>query len=141
MKFKKIDDKIFFRMEKDEEIIETLKNFCKENMVRLAKVEAIGATNKVTLGLFKTVEKQYLTHEYSGDFEVISMLGNISEKDGEVYLHCHMAIADETGNMYGGHLSSAVVSATLEGVISLSDGQIDRYMDDEIGLNLWKIDK
>jgi uncharacterized protein len=45
-------------------------------------------------------------------------------------------IADKENKSMGGHLNSAIVSATFEGVIEIIDGEIDRKFSDEIGLNL-----
>lgn len=39
---------------------------------------------------------------------------------------------------FGGHLNKAIVSATCEMVISIIEGNVDRYFDEEIGLNLFK---
>jgi hypothetical protein len=99
----------------------------------------LGASNKIVLGLFKADSKEYLSKEYTGDHEITSFTGNISQKDGEVYLHIHASISDETGKVEGGHLSSAVISATFECIVEKTEGNIERYFDEEIGLNLWKL--
>ena len=40
--------------------------------------------------------------------------------------------------MFGGHLNRAEVSATCEMVIQIIQGQVDRYFDESIGLNLFR---
>lgn len=49
-----------------------------------------------------------------------------------------MCAGDENGNAIGGHLNSATVSATCEMIITVIDGTVDRYFDEEIGLNLFQ---
>ena len=58
--------------------------------------------------------------------------------NGEFYTHLHMSAGDSEGKVFGGHLNKAVVSATCEMIINIIDGTVDRYKDDEIGLNLFK---
>ena len=138
MEYRKFGDKYVIRMDKGEEIVNTLMNFCKEQGIKLGKVSAIGAVNKATIGLFKTSEKKYYSSELTGDFEITGLNGNISTMIGETYLHLHIGIADEKHNVYGGHLNSAVVSATCEMIVDVIDGEIDREFSEEIGLNLIK---
>lgn len=49
-----------------------------------------------------------------------------------------MSVGNEKGEVFGGHLNKAIVSATCEMVITIIDGKIDRELNKNIGLNLWK---
>lgn len=42
------------------------------------------------------------------------------------------------GNVVGGHLTRANVSATCEMIITIIDGKVDREKDEVTGLNLFK---
>ena len=44
----------------------------------------------------------------------------------------------DKGQEFGGHLNRTIVSATCEMVINIIDDKVDRYFDEEIGLNLFK---
>ena len=61
--------------------------------------------------------------------------------DGEYYAHLHMSVGNEKGEVFGGHLNRAVVSATCEMVITVIDGKVDRVYDEKIGLNVFKFDQ
>ena len=71
---------------------------------------------------------------------MVSLTGTINTKDGEFYTHLHMSTADVNANVFGGHLVDATVSATSEMVIRILDGRVDRYFDEEVGLNLFKFE-
>ncbi len=136
MKFKKIGSKWIVRIDKGEEIVETLKKFCKDNKIKLGTISGIGATDRVTIGLFNTKNKQYHSQELIGDYEITNLSGNISTMNGEIYLHLHISLADSKYNAYGGHLNSAVISGTGEIVIEEIEDIIEREFNEEAGLNL-----
>ncbi len=127
------------RIDKGEEIVSTLERFCREKGIRLGTVHGIGATNKATIGLFKTRTKEYVRKELVGDHEITSLTGNISRMNGQVYIHLHANLSDEHYQVLGGHLNSAVVSATCEVVVRELEGEVDRQFSEEIGLNLYKL--
>lgn len=138
MEYKKFENTIVARMDKGEEILENLKKICIQENIKLANINAIGAVGDFTVGLFRTKEKKYESTNYQGDFEIVSLSGTISTKEGEYYSHIHMSAADENNKVIGGHLNSAIVSATCELVIYKIDGSVEREFKEEIGLNLFK---
>ena len=58
--------------------------------------------------------------------------------DNKFYCHLHMSVGNEKGEVFGGHLNKAIISATCEMVITIISGIVDRYYDEEVGLNLLK---
>ena len=141
MEYKKFDKNIIVRIDKDEDIIEKIIDVTTLENIKLAYISAIGAVGKFTIGLFDTKEKKYFSNTYEGDFEIVSLTGSITLKEGQIYQHLHMSVADKNNSVYGGHLNSAIVSATCEMIIMIIDGTVDRKFDDNIGLNLLKFDK
>jgi len=139
MKSKRFENKFILRLDKGEEIVEMLKQFCRNNDIKLGTVSGIGATNKAVVGLFDVETKRYHSKELVGNHEIASLYGNISTMNGEIYLHIHVNLCNSKHNSFGGHLNSAIVSATFEAVIDIIDGEIDRKFSDEIGLNLYEI--
>ena len=135
MEYRVFSDKIVARIDKGEEICEQLKVICLKEGVTLANISAIGAVGEFTVGVFSPESKTYKANTFSGDYEIVSLLGNVTEKDGKYYSHLHMSAGDSEGRVFGGHLNSAVVSATCEMLIEVMEGRIDRKFSDEIGLN------
>ena len=138
MEFKKFNHTIIARIDKGEEILEKIKEIALAENIKLANINALGATNDFTVGVFKTAEKKYYANHFQGDFEIVSLTGTINTMNDEFYSHIHMSAGNEKGEVFGGHLNQAYVSATCEMVITIIDGKVDREFNEEIGLNLFK---
>ena len=120
------------------EILEEIGKVAKKENIRLAQVTGLGAINDFTAGVYNTVTKEYHSIQFQGAFEIVSLIGTVTRKDGDVYLHLHIAAGDEEGHVHGGHLNRAIISATAEIQIQVIDGEIGREFSQEIGLNLFK---
>ena len=138
MEYRRFKNTIVARIDRGEEILQQLEVIAKKENIKLANINALGATNKFTVGVYKTKEKKYYVNEFEGDFEIVSLTGTITTMNGEYYSHIHMSAGNEKGEVFGGHLNKAFVSATCEMVINIIDGHISREFDEEIGLNLFK---
>jgi hypothetical protein len=139
MKYKRCGNKVFVRIDLGEEIVETLKQLCTSLGVKLGTIQGIGATNKATIGLMNTKTKKYSSIELTGNHEITCLLGNITMMQKKTYLHLHITLCNEKFQAVGGHLTSAVVSATFEGVIDILKGEISREFDETSGINLMKL--
>ncbi len=140
MEYKRIGQSIIVRMDPGEEILEQLKLVAEEEELRLASVSGLGAVNEFTVGVYKTTEKQYLSKRFTGAYEIVSLTGTVTTKDGAFYPHLHMSAGNERGQVFGGHLNRAVVSATAELVLTVIDGTVERRFDEAIGLNLMRFE-
>ena len=140
MEYKRIDDRHYvIRIDKGEEVLDQLKEFCNKEIINAGEFRGIGASDKIEIGLFNTKTKEYKTSIKEGMFEITSLLGNISRKDDDIYLHAHINFSDELLNVYGGHLVKCYISATCELIITVLNGNISREFNDEIGLNLFDL--
>ena len=137
MDYRRFKNTIVCRIDKGEEVLEKIKEIALKENIKLANITALGATNDFTVGVFKTEEKKYYSNEFRGDFEIVSLTGTINTMNHEFYTHIHMSAGNDKGEVFGGHLNEAIVSATCEMVIYIIDGEVDRIHDEEIGLNLF----
>lgn len=138
MEYRKFGNTIVARIDKGEEILTKIEEISKKENIKLANVNALGATNDFTVGVYKIDEKKYYSNDFKGNFEIVSLTGTINTMNGEFYTHIHMSAGNDKGEVFGGHLNKAIVSATCEMVINIIDGVVDREYNDEIGLNLFK---
>ena len=129
-------DTLIIRLEKGEELVESIINICEEEKIKTGIVSGIGACGEIEIGYFNTDNKEYFSKQFEGHLEIVSLSGNFSHMKREPYGHFHMAFSDEDLNLHGGHLNSAVISATGEIFIQAVDVEVDRDFSEEIGLNL-----
>ena len=138
MEYRRLGNTIVARIDRGEEILAAVREIAEAEHIQLASVSALGATNDFTVGVYNVDEKQYHANDFKGNFEIVSLTGTINTMDGEFYTHLHMSAGDEKGQVFGGHLNRAVVSAVCEMVITVIDGVVDRRFSEEIGLNLFR---
>ena len=136
MDYRRFNDTVVLRIDRGEEIVETVKSVAEKEHIRLASVEALGATDDFTVGVYDVDAKRYDSKTFTGPHEIVSLTGTITEKDGAFYQHLHMSAGNQNCEVFGGHLNRAVVSATCEMVIRVIDGAVDRRLSPEIGINL-----
>lgn len=142
MRFTKTDKFYFLRFDKGEDVIPLLKQFCFDYKIFAGFFTAIGAVDEVSLGLFDTRDKTYYAKTLKDLFEVVSFTGNVSEMNGEAYIHAHAVVSNRDLQTFGGHANKAVVSATFELVLCTDEeGFLTRYFDADIGLNLFDFPK
>jgi predicted DNA-binding protein with PD1-like motif len=136
MKVKNIDTGFILVFEPQEKVIETFTKFCEENNINGGIFNGIGAFDYVKIGHFNTTTKRYMEHEFRESLEVLSVKGNITEKEGKPFIHMHAMVSDTNMRVYGGHLVEANVSVTLEVYVRKFEEKISRKYYDEIGLYL-----
>ncbi len=137
MEYVKIKDTYIVRLQKGEEILEQLSNLATKEKIECATVNGIGATDNATFGVLRTKNKEYVKKCITEDSEIVALNGNITWNDGKPYLHLHVQFATENA-CFGGHLNSAVISATAEIFVRKIDVAIGRNFDSGTGLSLMK---
>lgn len=138
MEYRGFGNHYVLRIDKGEEVLSSIEKLCRAEKIRLGSAVGLGACDRVTVGLFDTVNKVYKKNTFEGPMEITSLVGNISEKEGEPYLHFHINVCDEANRILGGHLNECFISATGEITVTKIEGTVEREMSREIGLNLYR---
>lgn len=138
MEYKRFDNTLLIKLNRGEEVLEEVKKVVEKENVKLGMINALGATDDFVVGVYSIPEQKYYQNEYKGAYEIVSLHGNVSTMNNETYLHIHMSAADNDGHFVGGHLNKCIISATCEMFITILDGQVDRYKDEEVGINVIK---
>lgn len=139
MKYKRFGEDIVARMEVGEEVIASLSDIAEREGVTFASVSGIGAADDIAVSVYDVGAKRYFDNEYREPMEITSILGTVSEMDGEPYIHIHLTAGRADGTVIGGHLKRAVISATCELVLHTVYGRVPRFYDERTGLNLMEL--
>jgi uncharacterized protein len=125
------------RFERGEKVLEMFHAFLKERGVEWGHFSALGALESLELGFYRLATKEWAPrHFLSEELEVCSWSGNVAIRDGEPWAHTHAVVGRDDGTTLGGHVFEATVGATLELVLIVLPGRMEREWDPEIGLEL-----
>ena len=92
--------------------------------------------NGATLGWFDPQRKMYKKIPIDGQHEVIGMSGDIALYQGKPVVHTHMVVGGPDGTTRAGHVLSAVVSPTLEVMVTVDPVTMHKRFDPDTDLTL-----
>lgn len=103
--------------------------------LKFGTVSGIGACFEAEINFYDVNTQKYYPKLLDGQLELISLLGNISKMNDKPFVHLHASLSDRNYNTYSGHLTRAIVSATVEITINMTDLEIERKRDEITGSN------
>jgi predicted DNA-binding protein with PD1-like motif len=127
------------KLEKGEEIVSSIKQFCQENKIDSGYFQAIGAVSQAKLSFYNLEKKEYTSQDFNVPLEIASLSGNIALLDRDIAIHCHSCFAKNNFSTIAGHLDQAIVSATCEIILKQLSINLTRKFGQEIGLNLLEL--
>ena len=120
------------------DLLEEITNICRRENIQLGWFEALGAVKKARLAFYNQETHDYEFFMLDQPLEITKLVGNVSLKDGNPFVHAHMTLADKAGNAFGGHLASGTVVFACEFILRIFDGPaLKREPDEVTGLSLW----
>ncbi len=121
------------------DLLQQLNDICRENNIKLGRVEAIGAVQKARIGFYDQNSFKYEFHDIDQPLEIANLTGNISLRDGQPFIHTHITLADSNDNAIAGHLAEGTIVFACEFIIQCFDGpDFIRDFDEQTKLPLWK---
>ncbi len=136
MKRKVCGDTVAVRLYPGEELTAALKEVCEQERIVFGTVSGIGACDRAVTSIYNVEDKRYEDLCVEKRLEMVGLTGNISTKEGKVYLHLHASFSDTEGTLFGGHLKEARISATGEIFLRRLPGAAERVLDETTGLNV-----
>lgn len=127
------------RLNRGDELIISLTNHLKEKGIKSGFIHGIGAVSSAKLGYFNAQTKKYEELLFDENMEILSLNGNISIKDGDIFPHIHAMFSKKDFTAIGGHLFSPTIVYAFEFMIYEYSGEpLMRQFDEDTGLYLWK---
>jgi predicted DNA-binding protein with PD1-like motif len=136
MQYKKFANTYVIRLERGDEIIDSLKTLMEKEDIRGGFFFGLGAVKNVSLGYFDVEKKEYKEKSFMQDFELTSMVGDVAFSGDKIIVHAHVTLAGEDFKAVAGHLNKATVTATTEIVFNPVVGKLSKKIDPITGLNL-----
>ena len=136
MRHVRLGDSYLVRLDTDEEVVGAITRFAAEEKIDAGSLTGIGAVRDIVLGYFDRSAREYLRQTLTGEWEILSLSGNLALKDGRPFAHLHVTLGGREFQTLGGHLFEARVGATVELVVRLLPGYQLRTLDDATGLYL-----
>ena len=132
------NERYVLSIDNHEEIMAALADFCKKKKIKAGDITGIGAISEATFRFLDPATKQYLDKVFEEQMEITNLTGNISSKDGEVYLHVHLTCSRRDYTCVGGHLLKARINGACELLVTdFGLTSVGRGFDPETGLNLY----
>lgn len=111
MQVRREGNHIFAKLEKGEDVLESLSSIAEEQKVKNGEVLwAVGMIKDLQVGYFNGQE--YEKETFSSNLEVVSLHGSIAENDPR--FHIHSSCAGRDHGVVGGHLFGGKADPLLE---------------------------
>lgn len=125
-----------------EELVSAIGQFCEDEKIEAAQISGLGAVSEATLRFLDPASKKYVDKRFEEQMEISNLCGNVSQKDGKVYLHIHLSLGRRDYSLVGGHALCATINGACELFVRVLEGQKPkRIFDSETGLNLYDFPK
>ena len=137
MNFRIDNSRVLMTLAKGDYINRTFESFAAIKGVECSWLNGIGALENPEIGYYSIKDKSYHRKQFSGEFELTSLIGNITMKEGKPFAHTHITFSDSHNKVFGGHLFDAKITAAGEFIMKIGNDKLTREMNYEIGLPLW----
>lgn len=114
MKFADYSRGYILKLEKGEELLETLGAFVAQKRLPSAFFQGIGTIENVELGYFNSTKKTCIQKSFNSQYELLSLSGNVSIESDIPFVHAHVVLSDDKFQSIGGHLLKGTVTLTAE---------------------------
>ena len=133
--------RIIGRLEKGDDLVSTLVQLCRKENITAGEIRGLGAVTDLFVTEYDVGHQVYRDPIHRKEAsEILTLYGNVSEKDGELFAHLHISASfmeDSKSHLIAGHLTRATVFACEFVIDVFDDVSLVRNPDEPTGLFLW----
>ncbi|HUV85776.1 MAG TPA: PPC domain-containing DNA-binding protein [bacterium] len=121
------------------DLLEELNKLVKAEGIEVGALSGIGALRKAAVGIFDVEKKEYIVNKFDEEMEICALTGNVSLKEGEPFVHAHLALSSRQGRGFGGHIMPGCEIFVAEVILwELEGARLERRPREDCGgLALW----
>jgi predicted DNA-binding protein with PD1-like motif len=137
----KLEKVVFARLSEDEDLLEAVTLVANKSCITAGFFNVIGTLKKANLGFYQ--EGKYKEINVDEPVEIVTCTGKVSVKGKGPFVHAHIAVSNEKGEVKGGHvMQGCVIAATGELVmVEATDARLLRKLDSKTKLFMWSFGK
>jgi uncharacterized protein len=123
------------------DLLRELNKIAAQQDIKAGVVQVMGSLSRARLSFFDQQMRAYRELDFDSSHEIVAGNGNISLRtdDGVAFAHLHIAVADSSGQVFGGHCLEGCTVFAVEFVIWPFHGSPPRrVLDQTTGLLLWE---
>ncbi|MGO9568121.1 MAG: PPC domain-containing DNA-binding protein [Desulfomonilaceae bacterium] len=133
-----MNEPFLFRLPKGDDLLEAITLVFRERSMPKAAFNVIGLVTRAVLGYYDPKTRQYVNREFDEALEIVACMGNVSEKEGQIFVHAHVTLSGDDYQCLGGHLMPGTEIFAAELYATPLPGKTPvREFDEPTGLVLW----
>jgi uncharacterized protein len=127
------------RFRSGEQVTQPLVEWLTRENIGYATMTGLGAVRRARISYWNAETQEYEPHDLPEQMEVVSLIGNVTLKDGAPFLHIHVTLGRRDLSIIGGHLNELTVHPNLEIWLRPETQPIHRELDEACGLYVMRL--
>lgn len=131
--------RVVARLEHGGDVLAQIATVVEKHGMAAAELRAIGALQRGRLAFYDQAAHEYCEFAVDEPVELISLLGNVSRRDGATAVHAHATLSRRDGTCVAGHVAPGCIVFATELILQELVGEpLERELDEVTGLPLWR---
>ena len=139
MQYKRMGDRVQVRFASGEQLVAPLLAWLTEEGIGYSTITGLGAVRSARVSYWNADTQEYEAHDLPEQMEVVSLIGNVTIKEGAPFLHIHVTLGKRDLSIIGGHLNDLTVHPNLELWLRPEDEAVERRLDEACGLYVMQL--